>query len=92
MKWHDINCPSDRNYCPIFAFLHANIKKNMTEFFLTKTIPKIYINLIDWSEFLRLFGKRTTAKPVLSGHSKIDKTKVLKTNGSLMKFESIAEC
>ena len=31
-------------------------------------------------------------KPVLNGHSKIDKTKVLKTNGSLMKVESIAEC
>ena len=31
-------------------------------------------------------------KPVLSDHSKIDKTKVLKTNGSLMKVESIAEC
>ena len=31
-------------------------------------------------------------KPVLSGHSKIDKTKVLMTNGSLMKVESIAEC
>ena len=33
-----------------------------------------------------------TVKPVLSGHSKIDKTKVLKTNGSLMNVESIAEC
>ena len=33
-----------------------------------------------------------TVKPVLSGHSKMDKTKVLKTNGSLMKVESIAEC
>ena len=32
-----------------------------------------------------------TVKPVLSGHSKIDKTKVLMTNGSLMKVESIAE-
>ena len=32
-----------------------------------------------------------TVKPVLSGYSKIDKTKVLKTNGSLMKVESIAE-
>ena len=32
-----------------------------------------------------------TVKPVLSSHSKIDKTKVLKTNGSLMKVESIAE-
>ena len=33
-----------------------------------------------------------TVKPVLSGHSKIDKTKVLKTNGRLMKVESIVEC
>ena len=35
-----------------------------------------------------------TVKPILSGHSKLDKTKVLKTNGtcSLMKVESIAEC
>ena len=34
--------------------------------------------------------KACTVKPVLSGHSKIDKTKVLKTNGSLMKVECIA--
>ena len=33
-----------------------------------------------------------TVKPVLSGHSKIDKTKVLKTDGSLVQVESIAEC
>ena len=33
-----------------------------------------------------------TVKPVLSDHSKEDKTKVLKTNGSLMKVKSIAEC
>ena len=33
-----------------------------------------------------------TVKPVLSGHSKIDKTKILMTKGSLMKVESIAEC
>ena len=33
-----------------------------------------------------------TVKPVLSGHSKIDKTKVSKTDGSLMQVKSIAEC
>ena len=33
-----------------------------------------------------------TVKPALSDHSKIDKTNVLKTNGRLMKVESIAEC
>ena len=34
----------------------------------------------------------TTVKPVLSGHSKIGKTKVLKTDCSLMQVKSIAEC
>ena len=33
-----------------------------------------------------------TVKPVLSGHSNIDKTNVFKTNGSLLKVKSIAEC
>ena len=35
---------------------------------------------------------RDTVKPVVSDHSKIDKTKILMTNGSLMKVKSIAEC
>ena len=34
----------------------------------------------------------TTVNPVLSGYSKIDKTKALKTICSLMEVESIAEC
>ena len=33
-----------------------------------------------------------TVNPVLSGHSKIDKTNVFKTSSSLMKVKSIAEC
>ena len=33
-------------------------------------------------------SKQNTVKAVLSGHSKIDKTQVLKTNGSLMKVEN----
>ena len=33
-----------------------------------------------------------TVKPVSSGHSKIDKTNILMTNGGLMKVTSIAEC
>ena len=35
---------------------------------------------------------RCTVKPVLSGHSKIDKTNVLKPCGTLMQVKSIAEC
>ena len=34
----------------------------------------------------------TIVKPVLSSHSKIGKTKFLKTDVSLMQVESIAEC
>ena len=33
-----------------------------------------------------------TVKPVLNGHSKIDKTKVLKTSVILVQAKSIAEC
>ena len=33
-------------------------------------------------------GQNSTVKPALSGHSEIDKTKVLRTNDSLMKGES----
>ena len=36
--------------------------------------------------------KGTTVKPVFSGHSKIDEIKDLKTDESLRKVESIAEC
>ena len=43
-------------------------------------------------EEIFLLSNVVTVKPVLSGHSKIDKTKVLMTNGSLMKVVSIAEC
>ena len=32
------------------------------------------------------------SKPVLNGHSKIDKTKIVMTNDSSMKVNSIAEC
>ena len=36
--------------------------------------------------------KYHTVKPDLSDHSEVDKAKILMTNGSLMKVESIAEC
>ena len=39
-----------------------------------------------------VYNNHIQKKPVLNGHSKKDKTKVLKTNSSLMKVESIAEC
>ena len=39
-----------------------------------------------------IFSFHSTVNPVLRGHSKIDTTKILMTNGDLMKVESIAEC
>ena len=42
-------------------------------------------NNLRFSRFLN------TVNPVLSGHSKIDKTNILMTNGSLMEVENIAE-
>ena len=36
--------------------------------------------------------KQNTVKPVKNCHSNIDKLKIVMTNGSLMKVESIAEC
>ena len=47
-----------------------------------------------WWILFVLFGYRSkyTVKPVLRGHSKIDKTKVLMTNDSLMQVESITDC
>ena len=60
---------------------------------LTKVIVfKINCNMLISFELTRQWPNVSTVKPVLSGHSKIDKTKVLMTNGSLMKVESIAEC
>ena len=48
--------------------------------------------LYHWATALLREYTGKTAKPAFSGHSKIDKTKILMTNGSLMKVESIAEC
>ena len=48
--------------------------------------------LLIWQWIICGCTKTNTVKPVLSGLSKIDKTQILMTNGSLMKVESIAEC
>ena len=63
---------------------------------LTECPIKIWIKIKNTTQ-QPLKHKRTvpidnTVKPVLSGHFKIDKTKVLMKNGSLMDVERIAEC
>ena len=49
---------------------------------LSKAIPLTFASMMYSS---------STVKPVLRGHSKIDKTEVLKKDGILMQVESIAE-
>ena len=53
------------------------------------------LNILPTVKIIRLYyivKWLNTVKPVFSDHSKIDKTKVLKANYSLIKVESIAEC
>ena len=46
--------------------------------------PCIYLlHILVFAQYLSYIVSKYTVKRVLSGHSKIDKTKVLKTNGSL---------
>ena len=52
----------------------------------------VYLEIQSYVHSFRQTLELHITKPVLSGHSKTDKTKVLKTNGSLMKVKSIAEC
>ena len=62
---------------------------------LVKCIPN-FIYIIVFLKIRNIISKNRRSKvtdyAALSSHSKIDKTKVLKTNGSLMQVESIAEC
>ena len=59
-----------------------NVDKSNAAYTSQKTVLPLVI----------IFSYFITVKPVYSGHSKKDKTKVLKANDSLMKVKSIAEC
>ena len=58
---------------PVVKFNHCNVAE------------KVWI--LTESQLIHIVFKRV--KPVLSGHSKIDKTNALMTNGSLMKVETL---
>ena len=69
------------NACPFLVLPHCSL--------MLQTNPLVQLRQKD------LYRNKImipAVKPVLKGHSKIDKTKILMTNGSLMKVESIAEC
>ena len=60
----------------------------------TSTLYKIQIIALISGLFSHQLAKYLshTIKLVLRGHSKIDKTKILMTNGNLIKVKSIVEC
>ena len=58
----------------------------------TSTYPQMFVSSDVHMNLRAKHHFAATVKPVLSDHSKMDKTKVLKTDGSLMQVESIAEC
>ena len=62
--------------------LHFILKVHASQFVFYRII---------FSKKIKYHQQVITVKPVLSGHSKEDKTQVFKTSGSLMQVESIAE-
>ena len=51
------------------------------------------VNFLDILRYtVQTIIKSLYSKTCANGHSKIDKAKILMTNGSLIKVESIAEC
>ena len=71
-----------------FRFLTCVYKQrfvNESEYYYKDAISKPTSNMI-------LNRLEKYSKTCVNGHSKIDKTKILMTYGSLMKVQSIAEC
>ena len=83
-----------------WLFSNFNFSKNC--FWNTIRVSNFFLLVMIWVQAVCKSYQQTTkhfacwviftVKPVLCGHSKIDKTKTLMTNSSLMKVESIAEC
>ena len=78
---------------PFFFRIHSGEDKTRSGFLNIYLIFTTVVLSHHVSNSLPYGYKYNTVKPVVSGHSTIElKTKVLKTNVSLMRFESIAEC
>ena len=63
--------------------------------FMREAAEQVLFNAMEFilhEQNTEILRRLSTVETVLSDHSKIDKIKVLKTNDSLMKVESIAEC
>ena len=66
-------------------WLHCFSKKNPA-----MKVQKVVVPILNF-KMATIENHKSTEKPVLRGHSKLDKTKILMTYGSLLKAKSIAE-
>ena len=67
--------------------MQNNLKLKLLQKYLTMQFHEV----IPLSLSTRIFADFNYSKACENGHSKFDKTKVLMTNGSFMKVESVAE-
>ena len=93
--WYPTLRPSDNYFCTERLKLHIILFICSYQTFLGKNLHiykwRICTNCTLTTELSQFMILTLTVKPILSGHLNIDKTKSLKTNGNLMKVESIAE-
>ena len=68
---------------------NAKIVNPLVSAVLVMRVDFLFYTILQWECKCTL--KCAYSKTYISGHSKIDKTKALKTNGSLLKVESITE-
>ena len=71
---------------------HTKKKKKTNDHHLSVIVNLNWSSLSDFVTYRICVHVKSYYKPVLSGHSKIDKLKILMANGGLLKVESIAEC
>ena len=93
MRYHRPIISSSRNFANLFDVLPCALKMKLIYGAGEKSYQNGLIFMFyNFFSFFNIALFYNYSKPVLRGHTKIDKTKVLKTNGSLMNVESIAEC
>ena len=76
----------------MFLSYKKNLKKNAALLIIKPDVVWIQASILCLftTGVITIITCGTPVKPVLRDHSKIGKTKVIKTNGSLIKVESIA--
>ena len=80
-------------FLAVAEFGYQYTESDWIEVKLYSIVEECAVIIFDNEKILKIkLNREDAVNPVLSGHSKMYKTKVLMENGSLMKVENIAEC